>query len=265
MNPLIELKDITFKAHTKTILDIPEFQIYDGEFLGIMGPNGAGKSTLLKLAAFLEQPTSGDILYRGEIIPNGNAPLDLRRKFSIALQQSLLLDGTVFHNIAIGLTLRKVSKSIIKEKVAHWMELFGISHLAKKNALYLSGGEAQRVNLARAMIVEPEVLFLDEPFSALDFPTKIKLMEDFKGIIETAQTTAVFVSHDLMEINYLTNRLAIIVNGEVKQSGPTPQVLEHPNASTQSFLNEWKKFYPALTGSRFPSSNLKSVEKVSLR
>ncbi|CAH2714440.1 Sulfate/thiosulfate import ATP-binding protein CysA [Neobacillus rhizosphaerae] len=244
MNPLIQLKNITFKAQNKTILDIPEFQINAGEFLGIMGPNGAGKSTLLKVVSFLEQQTSGEILYLGQVIPIGNAPIELRRKFSIALQQSLLLDGTVFHNIAIGLTLRKISKAVINEKVEYWMELFGISHLAKKNALYLSGGEAQRVNLARAMIVEPEILFLDEPFSALDFPTKIKLMEDFKGIIETAQTTAVYVSHDLMEINYLTNRLAIIVNGEVKQSGPTPRVLEHPNSSTSSFLNEWKKFYP---------------------
>ncbi|MBT2730664.1 ATP-binding cassette domain-containing protein [Bacillus sp. ISL-75] len=244
MNPLIELKNITYKAHNRTILDIPEFQIQTGEFLGIMGPNGAGKSTLLKVLAFLEQQNSGEILYRGQAIPKGNAPLELRRKFSIALQQSLLLDGTVFHNIAIGLTLRKVSKSIIKEKVGHWMELFGISHLAKKNALYLSGGEAQRVNLARAMIVEPEILFLDEPFSALDFPTKIRLMEDFKQIIEDAKTTAVFVSHDLMEVNYLTKQLAIIVNGEVKQVGLTPRVLEHPNSSTASFLNEWKKFYP---------------------
>ncbi|MFF2446846.1 ABC transporter ATP-binding protein [Neobacillus sp. NPDC058068] len=244
MNPLVELNNITYKAQNKSILDIPEFQIHAGEFLGIMGPNGAGKSTLLKVLAFLEKQSSGDILYRGESIPKGNVPLELRRKFSIALQQSLLLDGTVFHNIAIGLTLRKMPKTVIKDKVAHWLELFGISHLAKKNALYLSGGEAQRVNLARAMIVEPEILFLDEPFSALDFPTKIKLMEDFKGIIETARTTAVFVSHDLMEINYLTNRLAIIVNGEVKQSGPTPRVLEHPNSSTASFLNEWKKFYP---------------------
>jgi tungstate transport system ATP-binding protein len=244
MNPLIELKNITYKAHNRTILDIPEFQIQTGEFLGIMGPNGAGKSTLLKVLAFLEQQNSGEIFYRGQAIPKGNAPLELRRKFSIALQQSLLLDGTVFHNIAIGLTLRKVSKSIIKEKVGHWMELFGISHLAKKNALYLSGGEAQRVNLARAMIVEPEILFLDEPFSALDFPTKIRLMEDFKQIIEDAETTAVFVSHDLMEVNYLTKQLAIIVNGEVKQVGLTPRVLEHPNSSTASFLNEWKKFYP---------------------
>ncbi|MFL6562674.1 MAG: ABC transporter ATP-binding protein [Bacillus sp. (in: firmicutes)] len=244
MNPLIELKNITYKAHNRTILDIPEFQIQTGEFLGIMGPNGAGKSTLLKVLAFLEQQNSGEIFYRGRGIPKGNVPLELRRKFSIALQQSLLLDGTVFHNIAIGLTLRKVSKSIIKEKVGHWMELFGISHLAKKNALYLSGGEAQRVNLARAMIVEPEILFLDEPFSALDFPTKIRLMEDFKQIIEDAETTAVFVSHDLMEVNYLTKQLAIIVNGEVKQVGLTPRVLEHPNSSTASFLNEWKKFYP---------------------
>jgi tungstate transport system ATP-binding protein len=244
MNPLIELKNIILKAQNKTILDIPAFQIHAGEFLGIMGPNGAGKSTILKVMALLEQQTAGEILYRGQVIKTGDVPLEMRRKFSIALQQSLLLDGNVFHNIAIGLALRKVPKPIIKEKVMHWMELFGISHLAKKNALYLSGGEAQRVNLARAMIVEPEILFLDEPFSALDFPTKIKLMEDFKGIIEAAQTTAVFVSHDLMEINYLTNRLAIIVNGQVKQAGPTPRVLEHPNASTSPFLNEWKKFYP---------------------
>ncbi|WP_066314350.1 ABC transporter ATP-binding protein [Bacillus sp. FJAT-29814] len=242
--PILELKNLTYKAQSREILNIPKFAIGDGEFLGIMGPNGAGKSTLLKQLTFLDNPTSGEILYRGEALPSGGAPLELRRKFSIALQQSLLLDGTVFYNIAIGLTLRKVPKAIIKEKVAHWLELFGISHLAKKNALYLSGGEAQRVNLARAMIIEPEILFLDEPFSALDFPTKIKLMEDFKEIISETKTTAVFVSHDLMEINYLTSRLAIIVGGEIKQSGPTPLVLEHPNSSTQSFLNEWKKFYP---------------------
>jgi tungstate transport system ATP-binding protein len=244
MNPLIELKNISYKAHNRTILDIPEFQIQTGEFLGIMGPNGAGKSTLLKVLAFLDQQTSGEVLYCGQASPKGHAPLELRRKFSIALQQSLLLNGSVFDNIAIGLTLRKVPKPMIKEKVEQWMKLFGVSHLAKKNALYLSGGEAQRVNLARAMIVEPEILFLDEPFSALDFPTKIRLMEDFKHIIEEAKTTTVFVSHDLMEINYLTTKLAIMVNGEVKQVGPTPRVLEHPNASTSPFLNEWKKFYP---------------------
>jgi tungstate transport system ATP-binding protein len=244
MNPLIELKNITYQAHNKNILSIPDFQIQDGDFLGIMGPNGAGKSTLLKVMALLDSPNRGEILYRGQEIANGIPSLELRRKFSVALQQSLLLEGTVFQNIAIGLKLRKVSKSVIKERVNVWMEQFQISHLAKKNAHFLSGGEAQRVNLARAMIVEPEILFLDEPFSALDFPTKIKLMDDFKAIIKSSGTTTVFVSHDLMEINYLTNHLAIIVNGEVKQYGPTQRVLEHPNSATSPFLNEWKKFYP---------------------
>ncbi len=243
MKPLIELKNITYQAHDKNILSIPQFQIPAGEFLGIMGPNGAGKSTLLKVMALLDSPISGEILYRGQAIPNGTPSLDLRRKFSVALQQSLLLEGTVFQNIAIGLKLRKVSKSVIKEKVHLWMDQFQISHLAKKNAHYLSGGEAQRVNLARAMIVEPEILFLDEPFSALDFPTKIKLMDDFKAIIKRSGTTTVFVSHDLMEINYLTNHLAIMVNGEVKQYGPTQRVLEHPNSAVAPFLNEWTKFY----------------------
>lgn len=244
MIPLIELKNITYQRQSKTILHIPEFHINPGEFLGIMGPNGAGKSTLLKVTAFLEKQSSGDIFYQGQSISTGNVSLELRRKFSVALQQSLLLDGTVFENIAIGLTLRKVPKSIVKEKVNLWMERFQISHLAKKNVLFLSGGEAQRVNLARAMIIEPEILFLDEPFAALDFPTKAKLMEDFKTIIDSTTTTAVFVSHDLLEIHYLTNRLAVIVDGEVKQSGPTAKVLEHPNSSTSPFLNEWKKFYP---------------------
>nr|WP_263324946.1 ATP-binding cassette domain-containing protein [Neobacillus sp. Marseille-Q6967] len=243
MKALIELKNITYKAKDRNILTIPHFHIQEGDFLGIMGPNGAGKSTLLKVIALLDNQSSGEILYRGQVIPNGIPSLDLRRKFSVALQQSLLLEGTVFQNIAIGLKLRKEPKRVIKEKVQLWMEQFQISHLSKKNAHYLSGGEAQRVNLARAMIVEPEILFLDEPFSALDFPTKIKLMDDFKQIIEPSGTTTVFVSHDLMEINYLTNKLAVIVNGEVKQYGPTQRVLEHPNPATSPFLNEWKKFF----------------------
>ena len=244
MNPLIELKNITYQSHQKSILAIPHFQIQEGEFLGIMGPNGAGKSTLLKVMAMLDSISGGEILYRGQTVPNRTPSLELRRKFSVALQQSLLLEGSVFQNIAIGLKLRKMPKTIIKEKVSLWMDEFQISHLAKKNAHFLSGGEAQRVNLARAMIVEPEILFLDEPFSALDFPTKIKLMDDFKTIIKNSGNTTVFVSHDLMEINYLTTQLAIIVNGEVMQYGPTQRVLEQPNSGTSPFLNEWKKFYP---------------------
>lgn len=158
------------------------------------------------------------------------------------MQQSLLLNTSVYQNIALGLKIRKVPKKIIKDKVQYWMEKFNIPHLAGKHASQLSGGEAQRVNLARAMILEPELLCLDEPFSALDFPTKIGLLKDFKAILSTSSTTTVFVSHDLAEVKYLTNELHLIMNGEIKQSGGTLDVIENPNESVMSFINEWKAF-----------------------
>jgi tungstate transport system ATP-binding protein len=98
------------------------------------------------------------------------------------------------------------------------------------------------VNLARAMVLEPELLCLDEPFSALDFPTKIGILKDFKTILSTSSTTTVFVSHDLMEIKYLTNELLILMNGEIKQSGKTLDIIDNPNKSAASFINEWKAF-----------------------
>jgi tungstate transport system ATP-binding protein len=242
MIPLINLKDIHYLVGSKTVLHIPEFSINPGELLGIMGPNGAGKSTLLRVLSLLENPSSGSINYHGEKVTGSKIPISLRRKFSIALQQSLLLDTSVTNNIAIGLRFRKVEKEIINEKAAWWMDKFQISHLAKKNALHLSGGEAQRVNLARAMIIEPEILFLDEPFSALDFPTKIRLLEDFKLVLESTKTTAVFVSHDLMEVQYLTNLLAVMEKGEIIQTGLTADVINHPNEKAAAFLNVWKSF-----------------------
>jgi tungstate transport system ATP-binding protein len=155
------------------------------------------------------------------------------------MQQSLLLSATVFQNVAVGLKLRNVPKRELKERVDFWLEKFRISHLAKKHAGVLSGGEAQRVNLARAFVLEPEVLFLDEPFSALDFPTKVKLLKDMKEIIQQTNTTTLFISHDMLETKYLTDTLLILKNGEVKQIGPTFEVIAAPNADTADFLNEW--------------------------
>ncbi|CEG28862.1 ABC transporter ATP-binding protein [Bacillus sp. B-jedd] len=242
MKPYLHFRDIKQYFGKRKVLDIPEFSISGGEFLGVMGPNGAGKSTFLKIASFLETPSEGTISYQGVEVPTGGAPLELRRKFSIALQQPLLLDTTVMQNIAVGLKLRKVPRAEIWQRVEMWMDRFQISHLARKNARFLSGGEAQRVSLARAMIIEPEILFLDEPFSALDFPTKIKLMEDFKGIFADAGTTAMFVSHDLAEVKFLTSRLAIMVGGEIKQAGPTREVLADPNDEAAGFLEVWKRY-----------------------
>jgi tungstate transport system ATP-binding protein len=240
MTSLITIENIEIKAGDKPILSVPRFELRQGEVLGVMGPNGAGKSTLLKTLALLDPPGKGSVFFQGQEVGDVLA-LEVRRKFAVALQQSLLLDTSVYHNIAIGLKLRNRPRKEIKEKVAYWLEVFKISHLSKKHAYHLSGGEAQRVNLARAMILEPKVLFLDEPFSALDFPTKVQLLKDMKQVVENTKTTTVFVSHDLVEIKYFTQRLIILMDGEIKQSGPTAEVLSSPNEAAAGFIGEWSE------------------------
>jgi tungstate transport system ATP-binding protein len=241
MIPILEMENVTYDSRNKRILDIPSFELYKDDFLGIMGPNGAGKSTFLKLLAFLDNPGAGSVLYNGEKWTSKTIPLELRRRFSVALQQSLLLQSTVFDNVAVGLKLRKEKNSVVQQKVSEMLELFEISHMAKKNSFELSGGEAQRVNLARALVVQPEVLFLDEPFSALDFPTKIKLIEDFQRIIKQTRTTTVFISHDLLEIQALSNRLLLLMDGKIEQVATTQEVIQVPNPSVAQFLEPWKK------------------------
>ncbi|OIJ12016.1 ABC transporter [Anaerobacillus alkalilacustris] len=240
---ILILKDIKVQLEKQIILDVPEFSINEGEILGIIGPNGAGKSTLLKIVALLQAPTEGRVYYKGEEKHANDVSLFIRRKFAVALQQSLLFDTNVYNNVALGLKLRKAPKKEIHERVTYWLTKFQISHLAKKNAKSLSGGEAQRVNLARALILEPEVLFLDEPFSALDFPTKVQLLKEVKEILNETSTTTLFVSHDLIEINHLTNSLAVVIHGRVIQHGMTKEVINEPNVDAAPFLLNWKELY----------------------
>lgn len=240
---ILQLTDVKVIANKQILLDIPEFSLEKGDIVGVIGPNGAGKSTLLKVLSFLQTPTEGKVLYKGEEKLANSLSLELRRKFAVALQQSLLFDTNVYNNVALGLKLRKENKKQIKEKVSFWLDNFHIAHLAKKNARSLSGGEAQRVNLARALILEPEVLFLDEPFSALDFPTKAQLIKDFRRILKDTNTTSFFVSHDLLEIKHLTKSLAVVIDGNVKQFGCTKEVIDNPNEQTAPFLDKWKELY----------------------
>lgn len=242
MSTLLKLENITYAVQDRTILQIPSLAIEEGEIIGIMGPNGVGKSTLLKLLSLLDSPSDGSLFFKDTMLSAQKVTIEMKRKFAIALQQSLLLNTSVYQNVALGLKIRKLPKREINEKVEYWLNKFNIAHLAQKHAYHLSGGEAQRVNLARAMVIGPEVLFLDEPFSALDFPTKVQLLKELKEILKATETTTVFVSHDLLEIRYLTDRLAILMDGEIKQLGNTLDVIEHPNEITASFIQEWKEF-----------------------
>src|SRR5690606_15107751 len=229
-------------GRAKSIVWVDELRLGGGGVTGVIGPNGAGKTTLLKIMAFLKPPTAGTLIYRGQTIDPRDVPLSIRRTMATVFQQSLLLDMSVRQNVALGLAFRGVPKKERYELVDEWLHRFHVDHLAHRHAHTLSGGEAQRVSLARALVLKPDILFLDEPFAALDFPTKVTLMEDLKKVLEDTGTTTLFVSHDLMEVRFMTDRLIVMVGGEVAQTGTTAEVIERPNERTASFLDRWRTF-----------------------
>jgi tungstate transport system ATP-binding protein len=210
-----------------TVLDVPRFSVFRGECLAVLGPNGSGKSTLLRLASLQERPTAGTVSYRGEEVGRGNG-LALRRRFTLLLQRPFLFAGSVERNVLYGLKVRRTPKDEMRKRLARTADLFGIGPLLGRDARLLSGGEVQRVNLARAFILEPEILFLDEPFSPLDAPSREGLLSELDRVLrETGQTT-VFVTHHREEAAFLGDRLAVLAGGRVLQEGPTAEVFAAP-------------------------------------
>jgi len=146
----------------------------------------------------------------------------------VVFQESLLLNTTVWDNVTLGLRLRGFRKEEIKGRTQKWLERFGIASLAQRQARTLSGGEAKRVSLARAFALQPEVLFLDEPFAALDSPTRQELIEDFERVLRETKVTTVMVTHDRNEALILANRVAVLIDGRIRQTGSPQEVSSYP-------------------------------------
>lgn len=235
-DPLINIRDLVIQRNGQNALRVDALEIERGETLTVVGPNGAGKSTLLLSLARLLKPSQGEIRYRGKTLEQWNE-LDYRRKISFVFQAPLLMDMTVEQNVALGLTFRGTSKAEIRARVGKWMKQLGVEGLSKRRAGQLSGGEAQRVSLARAFVLEPELLLLDEPFSALDPPTRANLIEDLADLLKTQHRTAVFVTHNLGEASKLSQRMAVIIGGSLRQVGTARQIKSNPaDAAVQAFL-----------------------------
>jgi molybdopterin-binding protein len=224
--PKLSLRDVRVRRGGSEIVNVPHLDVAAGEVLVIVGPNGAGKSVLLETLALLQRPSEGRVLFEGE--PVAGRQLALRRRMALVFQDPLLLRRSVAENTALGLRLRGVPRSERRERVAFWMERFGIAHLARRSGPTLSGGEAQRTGLARAFAVQPEVLLLDEPFSALDAPTREGLLDDLSAVLGETGVTTVFVTHDRDEAMRLGGRMAVLMNGEIRQVGATTDVFASP-------------------------------------
>ncbi len=224
---VLEAAGLEVRRGGSLVLSAPRLEVGRGETLAVMGPNGAGKSTLLLVLALLLKPTAGWVRVAGELATSANA-LRLRRRMAVVFQEPLLLDTSVERNVATGLELRGTPRKERDARVAKWLEAFGIAHLAKRPARTLSGGEAQRVSLARAFALEPEVLLLDEPFSALDAPTRAALTADLSAALQATATTTVLVTHDRDEALALGDRVAVLIGGELRQVGPPGEVFGAP-------------------------------------
>jgi tungstate transport system ATP-binding protein len=235
--PLLVVQDLRVEANGQTLLSIPSLEVARGEVLALLGPNGAGKSTLLQALACLREPVAGVLRFAGQTVDLHTPPLALRRRFAVVFQEPLLFDTTVKENVASGLKLRGVAKTVIHERVGLWLENLGISHLAHRQARTLSGGEAQRTSLARAFVLDPDLLLLDEPFSALDPPTREALTETFHRLQRQTRTTTLFVTHDRLEALRLGDRVAVMARGEVLQIGTPEEVFSQPiNETVASFV-----------------------------
>ncbi len=227
MGNILEVKDLLVKRGERTVLEIPSLTVQEGEVLSVIGPNGAGKSTFLLVVSKLLQPAQGQLSFRGQALGKKDG-LSYRRKIGLVLQDPLLIDASVFNNVAAGLRFRRMPKNQIDSRVTHWIEALGITHLKNRPARSLSGGEAQRVSLARAFALEPDLLLLDEPFSALDTPTRMRLVEDFQALLSGIDLTTIMVTHSMDEALLLGDRVAVFLDGRLGQIGATDQVFRAP-------------------------------------
>ena len=242
---LLELRDFKILRGGVQVLDIPSFRLGENEFVSLVGPNGAGKSTLLLSIMCLLEHGAGRVFWRGCEVSTARAALELRRKIAMVLQEPLLFDTSVEENVASGLKIRGLRRAETRARTAAYLERFNLAHMAQRSARKLSGGEARRVSLARALVVEPDLILLDEPFANLDPPTRQSIVQDLEKTIRDTGTAAILVTHDPAESLRLSDRLVVMESGRIVQSDSPSAVMNQP---ANEFVVSWIGMETLLTG-----------------
>ncbi|HEU4367493.1 MAG TPA: ABC transporter ATP-binding protein [Methylomirabilota bacterium] len=227
MNGILALRDVRLDYAAGFTLDVPALDVLAGEVLVVIGPNGSGKSTLLRVLGLLERPARGRVLVDGRPADARHA-LAERRRMATVFQEPLLADTSVAANAALGLRFRGVPAADAARRASRWLERLGVGGLAARPARTLSGGEAQRVALTRALVLEPSVLLLDEPFASLDQPSRTALLADLGAVLREDRVTTVLVTHDRGEALALADRVAVIMRGRIQQVAAAGDVFQAP-------------------------------------
>lgn len=243
--PAISVRGLVQSYQGRTVLSVPELDLEPGAMLTLLGPNGSGKSTLLRLLGLLETPVSGQIAYHGRVPASAKERLEQRRHMVMVFQDPLLFKGTVYDNVAYGLRLRKTPPQLERQRVHETLELLGLSSLARRGVAGLSGGEAQKTALARALVLQPSIMFLDEPTAYLDAPTRQSFCTELLALLEALRITAVFVTHDRNEARRMSRVVAVLFAGKLEQLGPVEEVFRQPvSAQLAAFLGV-ENLFPA--------------------
>ncbi len=228
---MIEYKHVALRYGEKSVLEDVNLKIKDGEFMVLVGPSGSGKTTMLKMINRLLEPTDGNIYMDDKRIKDYNQR-DLRLSTGYVLQQIALFPNlTVAENIAIIPEMKGWNKDKIKQNTAELLEIVGLpaKEYAGRFPSMLSGGEQQRVGIVRAIIGEPRILLMDEPFSALDAISRKQLQVLTKKLHNEFGVTIIFVTHDTDEALLLADRIAVLQNGQICQIDKPNAILENPS------------------------------------
>ena len=233
----VELQQLTKTFGSTVAVNHIDVQVEQGEFFSLLGPSGCGKTTTLRMVAGFVKPTSGDILIGGE---NVTLLPPERRGIGIVFQNYAIFPHMhVFDNIAFGLRMRKMSKSEIGRRVGTALEQVGLAGYAARYQRQLSGGEQQRVALARVLVTEPSILLLDEPLSALDKKLREEMKYWIKELQNSLSITTIYVTHDQGEALTMSDRIAVMDGGSIMQIGNPREIYEHPrNRFVTEFIGE---------------------------
>jgi ABC-type sulfate/molybdate transport systems ATPase subunit len=223
---VLNVADVRHHRAGREVLRVDRLSVAAGERLGLLGLNGAGKTSLLRLLAGIDQPTAGEV--RVDNVPTSQGGPALRRRLAYAPQRPVLLSTTVRHNVELPLRYRRARKATRQTVATAALRRLGVEHLADRPAHTLSGGEAQRVSLARALACQPDALLLDEPAAGLDTPTRAAFFADVDRALADRATTVVLVSHRAEEVLALADRIAVLVVGELRQVAPANDLVTYP-------------------------------------
>jgi sulfate/thiosulfate transport system ATP-binding protein len=241
----IEVRNVNKSFGTFTALDDVSVTVDDGALMALLGPSGGGKSTLLRIIAGLETPDSGSVTIGGQ--DQTDAPARTRGVGFVFQHYAPFKHMTVYDNVAFGLTVRRAPKSEVKERVNELLGLVRLDGLAKRYPSQLSGGQLQRMALARALAPQPKVLLLDEPFGALDVQVRGELREWLRRLHEEIHVTTIFVTHDQEEAMDVAGQIVVMHKGRIEQTGTPHELYENPrNEFVMSFIGPVNRLGDAL-------------------